>query len=345
MSVPNKTPDLDPQHIAKIKALCALSNVSEPVDFGSLVSYVKGASDPETAVKEVTRHLSFSSDVLERKWRDTITDLWSSHHPHVPLLPELGLSAADVRETPMLQDVKRMLAILEEAPAKLVREHDEWLIDPKDVHRIARELPSLQGTSQYSVESEWGNLTVRRLRAVLQVARLVRALKGKLVPVQSRVKRFRSLPAAQQYYILWHADTYHVDWTRFAGLWEQYMQGVQEYLPLLWEAIDGAVAKRVEDRATWAVQVLEAFTPLWDDEGLLDVRPGHAVALKIVQQHALPTIVDRFLLRDLFERHGLVTLSEEFGMISKFTWTTVGEKMVAAEASQTLPCGIELLDK
>lgn len=330
--------------VAKLRALCQLSNVTEPVDYERVISYISEAADPEVAARGVMSRLQLPTETLVRKWRGVITDLWSVHHPHVPLLPQLPLSVNDVKDTPTLRDGLAFIQALAVESAQLVREGDEWLIDPKDVIRLARALPSLAGEALFSVESEWGIMTVRRLRAILQATRLIRAVKGRLVPVNARVKRFLSLPVAQQYYILWHADTYHVDWTRFAGLWEQYMQSVQEYLPLLWEAISGVRANYVEDRSHWAVQVLEAFSPLWDDEGLLDVRPGQAVALRIVQQHALPTIVDRFLLRDLFERHGLVKLSEEFGMISKFTWTKVGAAVVAAEASQTLPCGLELMD-
>ena len=74
------------------------------------------------------------------------------------------------------------------------------------------------------------------------------------------------------------------------------------------------------------------------------MRAGHTAALHIVQQHALPTIIDRFLLRDLLERHGLVTITEEFGHLSEFTWTKVGALLIPAESRRSLPCGNELLD-
>ncbi len=334
---------IDTPHVQKLRALCALSDVSEPTNFDYLVSFVKEASDPETAVRGVMNNMNLPSDVLERKWRDTIIDLWASYHPNVRLLPALSLSAGDIKDTPFLKDARVFISELEKRPVSLIREHDEWLIDPTDVLRIARKLPSFAGKDLYAIESEWGNLTVRRLRAVLQVTRLIRPMKGKLVAVQSRVSRFKALPLTQQFYILWHADTYHIDWTRFSGLWEHYMQSVQEFLPLLWEAISGVEAGRIEDRAIWAMRVLDTFSSVWDDDGLLDIRPGHTVALRIVQQHALPTIVDRFILRDLFERHGLVTLSEEFGMISKFTWTKIGQDVITAEGSHAMPCGLDIL--
>jgi hypothetical protein len=143
---------------------------------------------------------------------------------------------------------------------------------------------------------------------------------------------------------LWHADVYHVDWGEFAGLWGGYMHVVQEYLPLLWETMGSPEAGSVTDRGLWAMSVMEAFTGLWNDVGLLEVRAGHTAALHIVQQHALPTIIDRFLLRDLLERHGLVTITEEFGHLSEFTWTKVATQLLPAEARRSLPCGNELLD-
>lgn len=327
-----------------LRALCVLSNVAEPIDFSYLTSFVQKAPDPETAVRQVLTHVPQSSDVLRRKWRNIITDIWSLHHPHVPLLPELNISASELEQAPFLHDAHAVIAALEKQPAKLLQEKQEWLLDPEDVYRLTQLLPSMKDEQVYAVESEWNAMRIRRLRAVLHATRLVRPLRGNLTVVQSRVRRFRSLPLAQQFFILWHADVYHVDWPEFAGLWAKFMHVVQEYLPLLWETTEYAQAEREEDRARWALHVFETFQPLWDDEGLLDVRAGHTAALSIVQQHALPTIIDKFLLQDLLARHGVVRLSEEFGHISKFTWTEVGSKLVGAEAEQKLPCGNDLLD-
>jgi len=44
------------------------------------------------------------------------------------------------------------------------------------------------------------------------------------------------------------------------------------------------------------------------------------------------------------ERHGLVTITEEFGSLSEFTWTRVAEQLLPAESRKSLPCGNELLD-
>lgn len=327
-----------------LRALCQLSGVLEPVDFGYLSSFIQEAPDPETAVRQVLERVPTSSDVLTRKWRNVITDMWALHHPHVPLLPELKLSATEVEMAPILRDTRAVLAALEERPVHLVQAKNEWLVEPSDVERMMKSMPSQADVVAVAIENEWNCMPWRRLRAMLHAARLVRPLRGTLVPVKSRVDRFLALPAPQQLYILWHADVYHVDWGEFAGLWGAYMHVVQEYLPLFWEAIGSAWPGQVADRGLWAVTIMDMFTPLWHDVGLLEVRAGHTAALNIVQQHALPTIIDRFLLRDLLERHGLVTITEEFGHLSEFTWTKVGSQLIPAEARRNLPCGNELLD-
>jgi len=332
------------KHQQQLKALCALSNMAEPLDWQYLNSLVSDSPDPETAVQGVLDRIPPSSDVLTTKWRTIITDMWSLQHPHVPLLSELPLSTKSAHHSAVLQDAQAYIKELSEEPAALIEEKNEWLVDADHALRIAKSLPSMKITPLAALESEWGIMPLRRLRAMLHSTRLVRPLKGRLVPVQSRITRFNALPAKHQLFILWHADVYHIDWSDFAGLWSPYAHVVQDYLPLLWETVAGATADQIEDRATFAGMILETFTPLWDDEGLLDIRPGHTAALNIVQQHALPTIIDRFILRDLFERHGLVTISEEFGSISKFTWTKIGETMVHAEHRQHLPCGNDLLN-
>ena len=328
----------------KLRALCALSDISSPAHVTQLQAFIREAPDPETAIRRVLKQVEMSSEVLARKWRSLISELWSAQHPHVTPLPQLTLTAADLAATPLLNDAHAYLASLQQKPAKLYQDQREWLIDPTDVSRLMSKLPSLANTPKLAIESEWASVSSRRLRAILQAAHLVRALKGQLVPVQSRLKRFLSLPKTQQFYVLWHADAYHVVWSEFAGLWGQHMQIIQEYLPLLWETRTNLTSELVENRVAWSSDVIEAFAPLWDEEGLLQIKRGHSIALQIVQQHALPTIIDRFLLQDLLERHGLVTLSEEFGKISKFTWTEVGAAIFAAEGTQELPCAKELLD-
>jgi len=318
-------------HEAELRALHALSDALEPLNIGTLNQQVQNAPDPETAVQAVLEQIQVESDTLTRKWRNVITDLWAQYHPHVPILPELTLTSSDITTAPVLRDAQEVLRALEGKPAKLVEENNEWLLEPEDVQRLIKVMPSQADSPQLALENEWSSIPLRRLRAILHATRLVRPMKGELVPVRSRVNRWQHLPEVHQLFVLWHADVYHVDWTDFAGLWGPHAHVIQEFLPLLWETIEGVVAGETADRATWAMQTIETFSSLWDDEGLMVVRAGHTAALQIVQQQALPTILDRFILRGLLERHGLVTITEEFGSLSKFTWTPLGETIIAAE--------------
>jgi hypothetical protein len=328
---------------AKLQALCTLSNMPVPLTMRDLLAAVEQAPDPETAVRGVLHAVTLSSATLERKWRSTITDLWALRHPQVPTLPELPLSAEDVENSVALADATAFLNELERHPAHLVRERGEWLLEPTEVLRFAGQLPSLHESPLYQVEHEWGSPAVRRLRALLVAARLARPLKGRLLPIHSRVAKWRLLPPTQQFYLLWHADAYHVPWAEFGGLWSAYVRVMQEYLPLLWEAIGKVAPGTREQRSHFSGLVLETFAPLWEEEGLLEAQRGDSFALQMVQHHALPTIVDRCLVRDLLQRHGLVTLDEDISSAPTFTWTTTAAALIPAEASQQLPCGNDLL--
>lgn len=336
-------PSVEPLHENKIRALAALSDLPATIDFAELVTKLKGAPDPETAVQTVLNEMAVPSDVLKRKWRSTLMELWSVQHPNVPMLPGLALSSDEVAAVPMLADALGVMRALASQSALLTEEHTELLLTSSDVWRLAGAMPSLTGTQPLAVESEWAYPTLRRLRAVLQALRLVRAVKGQLVVVRSRWERFEAFPATQQFYVLWHADTYHVDWSEFAGMWGKYVRVIQDYLPLLWEIGVGITSGRQVDRREWCGEILDTFVPLWEEEGLLDVGTGRAAVLTVVQQHALPTILDKFLVRDMLQRHGLATLKEEFGSLTKFTWSKVGAAVFAAELAHELPCGRELL--
>lgn len=303
---------------------------------------IRRAPDPETAVREVLETMSVTSEVLERKWRSTVTSLWATHHPHVPLLPALTLSSEEVMHVPLLQDAHAFLEEILCQPASLHEEHDELVIAPNDVWRLAAILPSLRAQGELAVETEWAYLPLRRLRAVLQALRLVRPVKGKLVVVRSRYERFRHFPAIQQFYVLWHADMYHVDWGEFAGMWGRYTRVVQDYLPLLWDLGEHAQAGQPMDGRAWGLDVIETFVPLWEEEGLLEVGHGQAAILPIVQQHALPAILEKFLIHDVLQRHGLVT-THTHGDHTHYAWTAIGERIFKAELTQELPCGLELL--
>lgn len=331
-----------PAHAKKLKALCLLSNASATISVEGLLHTVRRAPDPETAVREVLRCVTVTSEILERKWRSTITSLWAAHHPHVPLLPQLKLASEEVSHVPILQDAHAFLEEILCQPAQLQEEHGELVLAAPDVWRLAAALPTLRAHGDLPVESEWAYLPLRRLRAVLQALRLVRPVKGKLVVVRSRYERFRHFPAMQQFYVLWHADAYHVDWGEFAGMWGRFTRVIQDYLPLLWDLGEHVEAGQDVDRVIWSRDVLETFAPLWEEEGLLEIGRGQAAILPIVQQHALPAILEKFILDDVLQRHGVITASEHEGK-TYYTWTAIGSRIFAAELTQELPCGLELL--
>ena len=110
-----------------------------------------------------------------------------------------------------------------------------WLLSPSNIQHLAVNIPSLQYNLVLQIENEWQILRLRRLRSVLQSLRLVRRYKNKLVIVKCRYKRFVQLPAIHQFYLLWHTETYHIDWSQFSAIWGDYLSVIQDYLPLLWE--------------------------------------------------------------------------------------------------------------
>lgn len=329
---------------ATLEALSALSDMPEPVNYHELVTFIENSPDAETAVSSLLQSFSVRSDILRGKWQSLITDIWFDRHPHVAPLPNWKVMGSEAAGSPVLKDARAFLEEIERKPAVLVRENNDSLISSEDAQRLELAFPSSLGKQPIPVETEWGLMDVRRMRAILQSLRLVRTIKGHLVPVRSRIERFRKLPTAQQFYVLWHADVYHVQWQEFGGLWSDYMRIVQEYISLLWETMEGSQSGVVEDRALWSVAVLETFLPVWEEEDMLDISMANNSTIQLMQQQALPTIIDRFILRDLFERHGLITIKEEFGHLSKFTWTSLGAKVITSESMQEMPCGKHLLD-
>lgn len=326
----------------KLKSLLALSDV-KGADQSQFYAAIENAPDPETAVVDVIARVKTNSIVLTRQWRNFVTNIWLNFHPEVPFMPNWPLSINEVAFGPNLRDALTFLRLLTQSPAKMVSGEGEWLMASEDVARFVKNIPSFLDQAISGVESEWSYVVLRRLREQLMAAGLVRVRSGELLLVKSKINRFLNLPAVQQMYVLWHADTYHVDWEPFAGLWRNHLGVIQEYLPLFWETIGEVEVNQVEDRAQWAIKIIETFIPLWEEEGLFDASRGPKFALQAIQQQALPTIVDRFILRDLFEKHGLVRLGDTFGALSRFSWTSAGAKIVAAEQDQKLPCGQDLL--
>jgi hypothetical protein len=321
-----------------LKALCALSAPAAFLNPDKLSVLINDSPDPATAVRSVLEQVPPHSDVLERKWRQLVVDMWSQHHPHIPVLLDLPIATGDVSDVPALQDALSALSIINNKPARLINEGQEWLLSPEDAYHIASSLPSLRQRPLVQLENEWQCLPLRRLRTTLQALRLVRRQKDHLVIVKSRYRRFVELPVIQQYYLLWHTEVYHINWAQFAGLWGDYINVVQECLPLLWDLGEHTFPDLPYDIRQWNQDMWDTFAPLWEQEGLLHRQAHDSVLLSFVRTHSLPTGITQVIMRDLFERYGLLSGEGEL-----FVWTSLGIELIAAERTQELPCALDLI--
>ena len=323
---------------SNLKALCALSETRARLNPGKISSLIHESPDPATAVRDVLDQVPAHSDVLLRKWRQLVVDLWSQHHPHIPVLLDLPITTDDVADVAAVQDALAALHLLNNKPAKMVKEDTEWLLSPDDAYHLTTNLPSLNRRPLVQIENEWQCLPLRRLRTLLQTLRLVRRLKDDLVIVKSRYQRFIELPVIQQYYLLWHTEVYHINWSQFAGIWSDYISVVQECLPLLWDLGEEALSDMPYDVQQWNQDMWDTFSPLWAQEGLLERQPNDSALLAFVRTHSLPTGITQVIMRDLFERYGLLVGEGEL-----YIWTTLGTELMAAERTQELPCALDLI--
>ncbi len=321
-----------------LKALCVLSNPSDVINPAAIARLVHDAPDPETAVREVLKNVTVYSDSLQNKWRQVITKMWSAHHPHLPGLLNLPIAADDVSAVLALQDAKAYLKAVLTHPAKMVKEGGEWLLTATDTYAYASQLPSFNKRPLLPIESEWQYLPLRRMRAVLQALRLVRRSGENLVLVKSRYQRWQKLPVTHQYYLLWHAETYHIDWSQYASIWGDYLKVVQEYLPVLWGLSANSTQDLPHDLRQWNQYLWESFYPWWYQAGLLERQVENSALFGLLRVHSLPTALTQVILRDLFERYGLVNCD---GFL--FAYTGLGVKLLAAERSEELPCALDLL--
>ena len=293
-------------HNNHLAALCALSNAPKTITPDSLTELILSAPDPETATRHVLKHVSAYSDALKNKWRKIVFNLWSTNHTHVPGLLSLPITTEDVSNVAILQDALAFLFVIQDKPADMVQEADEWLLSSSDINRLALNIPSLQSRLPLQVENEWQMLRLRRLRSVLQSLKLIRRYKNKLIIVKCRHKRFMQLPAIHQFYLLWHTEAYHVDWSEFSAIWGDFLSVIQDYLPLLWEVSSSSQPHLPHNIRQWNQNMWNAFHPLWEQAGLLDQPSRKTVLFSLVRLPSLPTAVTQVIMSDLFERYGLI---------------------------------------
>ena len=333
----------DMQHIStnqksNLEALCTLSDTPKAVNPSSLTKLITEAPDPETALRTLLESMPSPSHALKVKWHKIVKDIWVIHHPHVSELLDLPFAANDISHTNALNEALEFLNIIQNKPLNMIQENKEWLVSPSDVYYLATQLPSLHNQPAIQSESEWQYLPLHRLRNSLQSLRLVRRYKNQLVIVKSRYARFLELPTVQQYYLLWHADTYHIDWSDYAGVWGDFMRIVQEYLPLLWGVSQDKEPDLSIDIRQWNKEVLESFQSPWQQEGLLDQQPPQTALLSLVRFQSLPTALTQVVLKDLFVRFGII-----YGEGTLFAYTKPGLQLLHAEHNQDLPFNLDLL--
>jgi hypothetical protein len=322
----------------QLQALCDLSNIPRLTP-AVLRKLVHNSPDPETAVRDVYRRFPVNSPALRRKWRKLLTQLWSVRHRHLPILLDLPIAASDVIETPAFKDAQTFLSQLARRPLPMAPEADgEWLLTPDAVSTLLAALPSTGHLPAFPLENEWQALPLRRLRSLLESIRLLRRHRGQLVLVRSRYQKFLELPAIQQYYLLWHADAYHVDWSSFAGLWSDYIRLIQEYIPLLWSLEDGRTAGLNQSLNSWNQALWQTFLPLWSQEGLVPHEPGRRSILSLMCFNSTPAAVTQLIMLDLYSRFGLVNVTGR-----QFHYTPLGVSLLSSEHSYDLPCALDLL--
>ncbi len=321
-----------------LKALCDLSETKVRLNPDQLTTLIKNSPDPETAARAVLSRISPCPEVLERKWRQLVKEFWSSQHPHVPLIPHLNLTTDDVAGVIALRDAVALLNVVRDRPPLLVSEGKEWLLSSEDAYHLAGSLPSARSRVLIQLENEWQYPYLRRMRETLQALRLIRRVKNRLYIVKSRYHRFAGLPDIHKFYLLWHAEAYHLDWDQFSGIWGDFLRVVQSYLHLLWDIGEDALPDMPRDVRQWNQDVCDSFSPLWEQAGLLEQPVGHKGLLSAIRVQSLPSALTQVILRDLLERYELI-----YGEGDVYAWSRLGINVTSAERTQELPCALDIL--
>ncbi|MBI1833234.1 MAG: hypothetical protein HYR90_00185 [Candidatus Andersenbacteria bacterium] len=337
-----------------IKALLELSGIPSQKFYDRMVKIIAKAPDPETVCQVFADEFQISG-ILQEKWRKVITQTWHSQHEHASYPLEIPLTSQEVLDAPALRDALGLLDELAAHPADLVKQEGETIFAAHELPRLTAALPSLRGYFIETPEHEWGCPRLSRLRLVLNTLKLTRVYQGKLTVVKSRHERFDDLPYPQRFYVLWHADVYHVRWGGFASAWSQYLDVVQEYLPLIWDLARGTRAGQVQTTTDISFALLDGYQGLWEQSGLLSGEDGPQTLLDLYHESALPVVMEQLLIRDVLARYGLIEAAEGLpalvrggmggfsGPASVVRWTNIGETLLSLERSGDLPCGMELI--
>ncbi len=190
------------------------------------------------------------------------------------------------------------------------------------------------------LESEWGSVRLRRQRMLLQHVRLIRPYSGRVAIVGKKYAKWQQLTAEQQYYVLWHTDTYHMPWGEFAGEWRQYIETIQEYLPLVWEVLNEGIELKAKETNQWLQLLLDAFIPIWEEKGLDCSDQPTSLVWATYKKMALPLVMRQLLFNGWLARYGII--SQRNNRYLKVT--DAGKHVIQAERTANLACGLDLLD-
>ena len=311
-----------------LEALWALSGFPEGLDADWLSGLIGKAPDPETAHQVIMGQIPTESEALRRKWRKIISQTWLEQHPNVPAHLDMAVTSTDVIHTRAYMDACTILEAIKDQPVRATRKNGKLALGISDVRRILR-LLARDASSD----------SLYRTLEVFNDLRLMRLYKGELRVVQTRCSRFRSLPYPVQFYLLWHADMYHVPWSTFSDTWEQYVDVIQQYIPLVWEMSAEREQGDVDRVHEFTHLLLGAYYPLWQQEQVLD-HGDHFGFLSMYEQSALCSIIETVVIHGALGRYGLISAA---GSPHEFAWTPLGIAMLEAERTKDLPCASDIL--
>lgn len=305
----------------RVEALLELSGVRPTEDVVNAVTSVQSAPDPETAVCNVMSAIGVANPLLKDKWRKHVSQIWFATHPHIPVSFALPLKSSDVVYAHVLLEAQSLLQEIAHAPIRADRTSQEEV-------RLAQALSVFRGDVT----------AVRRMFALFEELHLIRLYRQRFHIVRSRVQRFQKLPLPGQFYLLWHADMYHLDWRQFASEYGASLAIFQQYLPMVWELLmrpKEGVSQRI-DELTW--QVVRAFRPLWQQQGGKGLSSVRSM-IGLYEQSLLQNMVETYLIQKSLARYGLIAYEDD----SSFVWTSAGEALLEAERTTKLPCTADLL--
>ncbi|OGY37256.1 MAG: hypothetical protein A3E36_01055 [Candidatus Andersenbacteria bacterium RIFCSPHIGHO2_12_FULL_45_11b] len=309
----------------RMQALLELSGKSER-DLTQMLRIVNQAADSATAIFEVIQFLDVQESALQEKWSKYVSQVWFELHPKIPSALNLHIMSHDVMFSDALMEAHGLLQELAETPARAGDYLNAGILSGSEEHRIS-DIVRVFGADP---------MRVRRTSAILEELRLIREVKGRVCVVKSRFTRFQALPLSAQYYLLWHIDMYHLDWKEYMGNLQSHMAVFQQYLPMIWEMLEHTACGQTHSVDEFAWHVVRLFRPLWQQEN----------ALGLYEQSALQSMVDQWLIGNVFARYGLIEYGESAseGAPRSFAWTRAGVSLLHSERTIKLPCAIDVLE-